>query len=106
MGNIREEKRPNFVGDLLEGRPVEGPRVCRGADDDHLWTVGAGYVTHLVKVDEFGLGIDPVGDELVELGAEVSMSGTVLTISGCGGGYLGLLFFFFCERERWYCVFS
>lgn len=63
----------DLVGDGTERREVEMARVCRPSGDDDLRTVLESLVAHDVHVDQEGLGIDAVGDRVVELAREVEL---------------------------------
>lgn len=71
VGGVRDEVRAHVVGDVAEGRVVDVPGVGDGAADDRLRPVRAGQGTDLVVVDEAGLRVDAVADEVEPAPREV-----------------------------------
>ena len=62
---------PQHVGDLAERGEVDDPRVGGRARDDHLRLRVERELADLVVVERLRLGVDAVGDEVVEASAEV-----------------------------------
>ena len=71
VGGVHHEDRADLVGDLPEALIVEGPRVGGVAGEDDLGLVLFGQPADLVHVDDLGLGVHPVGDEVVVEPTEV-----------------------------------
>ena len=51
MGRVEEEQRPHLVGDGRHRRGIDGPRIRRGAGDEHPGPVTAGEIGQDVVVD-------------------------------------------------------
>ena len=71
--HVDPERRSDLVGDLAEQGEVELARVGGPAGDDDARLVLAGLGADVLHVDEHGVGVDPVGDGVVELAREVEL---------------------------------
>ncbi len=71
--HVDPEEGAYLVGDRAERFEVELTRVCRPAGDDDLRLVLDGETAHLVHVDDRGLGVDAVRDDVVETAREVDL---------------------------------
>ncbi len=71
MCRIEQEVRADLVGDCFERFWVDTPRIARRPGDDHLRTMLQSQIADLVHVDALVSGRDLVGDEVVELAADV-----------------------------------
>ena len=71
--HVDPEERPDLVGDRAERGEVELTRVGGPAGDDDLRLVLEGKAPHLVHVDERGLGVDAVRDDVVQAAREVDL---------------------------------
>ncbi len=68
---VRDEVGAHLVGDVAEGGVVEVAGVGDGAADDRLGPAGAGQGAHLVVVDQPGLRVHAVADEVEPAAGEV-----------------------------------
>lgn len=73
MRRIDHEDRADLVGDLPEGRPIEDPRVGGIAGDDHLRSFLERNLADVVEIDHLGVGVDSIGDEVVQDPREVDV---------------------------------
>ena len=82
VGHVDPERSPDLVGDLAERGEVEVARVRGPPRDDDPRIVLERPVAHQVHVDDERLGIDAVGDGVVELAREVQLHavGEVATV--------------------------
>ena len=73
VGHVHPQVRADLVGDLAEAGEVELTRIRRPAGDDDPGLVLDGEAVHLVHVDQTRLGVDAVGDDVVEAAREVDL---------------------------------
>ncbi len=73
MGHVDHQVGADRIGDLPEAREVEMTRVGRPAGDDHLRPVRLGELLDLVHVDQRGLAVDVVGDDVVQPPGDVDL---------------------------------
>ena len=71
--HVDPEQGADLVGDLAEAREVELAGVGRPPGDDDLGRVLDGEALDLVHVDDRGLGVDAVRDDVVEPAREVDL---------------------------------
>src|SRR5918996_13331 len=71
--HVAEEERADLVRDLAKAVGLDRARVGRGAADDQLRAVLLREAPHLVEVDEPGLAVDAVADDVVKLPGEVDL---------------------------------
>ena len=71
MCAVDEQQRADLVGDRAERLEVDDARVGRRTGDDHLRLVLVCQPRHLVVVEQLGVVVEPVADEVEELGREV-----------------------------------
>ncbi len=69
--HVGHQERADFARYLAERLVVDVPAVCRRSYSDHLRPVLLCHLAHRVVVDQPGLRIDSIGDEVVELAGEV-----------------------------------
>ena len=69
--DIGQQVGTDRIGDAAEGFPVGDPGVGRVAADDHFRLVGLGQFQDGVIVKLFGLRVDIVVDDLVELAGAI-----------------------------------
>ena len=73
VGHVAEEQRADLVRDRAKALGLDRARVGGGAADDQLRPVLLGQPPYLVEVDEAGLAVDAVADDVVELPREVDL---------------------------------
>ena len=71
VGHVDEEDGVDLVGDGAEAGPIDGAGVGAVAGDDELGAVLLGERLDLLVVDELGVRVDAVGDDVVVLAGEV-----------------------------------
>ena len=71
VGGVEDEQGADLVADVAEGLGVDDAGVGGGAGDDHLGPLGLGQVADLVVVEALVALGHAVGDEPVELPADV-----------------------------------
>jgi len=69
--DVGQQAGAHGIGNLAEACPVGHPRVRSVARDNHLGPLCAGQPLDFVVVEPLGLGVDAVGDNLVELAGTV-----------------------------------
>ncbi len=66
VGDVADQVRIHFAGDLGEGLEVDGSRISGGTRDDELGSVFLGQLADHVVVQTTRLSVDLVGDGVVE----------------------------------------
>src|SRR5581483_11725333 len=71
VGGVDDEQRPDLVGDRPEGGEVDRAGIGGGRGDDGPGPLGPGQIPDHVVVEDLGVGVHAVGNELVEAPGEV-----------------------------------